>query len=140
MQLVYFNDLHKNLGCNMGITSIFSIIPVIFTAVPIKSYAPARSSLPSFSARSLRPRTNAPFGTDISIAQKTCVFQQGDISVSVQKCNKLIYQSPASGSIPNGAHSKSSHAKRLLRQPGATAFLSLYYISSFLQRRTPAVP
>ena len=92
VQLVYFNDLHKNLGCNRVITSKISIFPAIFAAAPIKFYASARPLLPSFSARSLRPRTNAPSGTDISIAQKTCVFRQGDISVTISSHNKLIYQ------------------------------------------------
>mgnify|MGYP000071348925 CR=1 FL=1 len=39
------------------------------------------------------PSSNCPVRTDISIAQKTCEFRPVDISVSLTKCNKLIYQS-----------------------------------------------
>ena len=38
------------------------------------------------------PANKRPSGTDISIAQKTCVFRQGDISVIISSYNKLIYQ------------------------------------------------
>ena len=93
MQLVYFNDLHKNLGCNKGRTAKISIIPVTFTIPPVKFYAPPFSSASFFSHALSPPASNCPVQTDISIAQKTCVFRPVDISVPLTKCNKLIYQS-----------------------------------------------
>ena len=93
MQLVYFNDLHKNLGCNKGRTAKISIIPVTFTVPPVKFYALPFSSASFFSHSLSPPSSNRPVRTDISIAQKTCVFRPVDISVPLTKCNKLIYQS-----------------------------------------------
>ena len=93
MQLVYFNDLHKNLGCNKGRTAKISVIPVTFTVPPVKFYALPFSSASFFSHSLSPPSSNRPVRTDISIAQKTCVFRPVDISVPVTKCNKLIYQS-----------------------------------------------
>ena len=93
MQLVYFNDLHKNLGCNKGRTAKISIIPVTFTVPPVKFYALPFSSASFFSHALSPPASNGPVRTDISIAQKTCVFRPVDISVPLTKCNKLIYQS-----------------------------------------------
>ena len=92
MQLVYFNDLHKNLGCNMGRTAKISIIPVTFTVLPVIFYAlPPPAAL--FFSHFLSPlSSNCPVRTDISIAQKTCVFRPVDISVAA-KHSKLIYQS-----------------------------------------------
>ena len=47
-----------------------------------------------FFSHSLSPlSSNCPVRTDISIAQKTCVFRPVDISVAALKRNKLIYQS-----------------------------------------------
>ena len=110
MQLVYFNDLHKNLGCNMGRTAKISIIPVTFTILPVIFYAlPPTAAL--FFSHSLSPlSSNCPVRTDISIAQKTCVFRPVDISVAAKRC-KLIYQSVYSLSgIPlPSAHCVRSH-------------------------------
>ena len=70
-----------------------SIIPVTFTVLPVIFYALPSPAAPFFS-RFLSPlSSNCPVQTDISIAQKTCVFRPVDISVAVLKCNKLIYQS-----------------------------------------------
>ena len=93
MQLVYFNDLHKNLGCNMGRTAKISIIPVTFTVLPVIFYALPPPAALFFSHSLSPPSSNCPVRTDISIAQKTCEFRPVDISVSLTKCNKLIYQS-----------------------------------------------
>ena len=96
MQLVYFNDLHKNLGCNKGRTAKISIIPVTFTVSPVIFCALPFSSASFFSHALSPPASNCPVRTDISIAQKTCEFRPVDISVSLTKCNKLIYQSVCS--------------------------------------------
>ena len=93
MQLVYFNDLHKNLGCNMGRTAKISIIPVTFTVLPVIFCALPPPATLFFSHVLSPPASNCPVRTDISIAQKTCVFRPVDISVPVTKYNKLIYQS-----------------------------------------------
>ena len=93
MQLVYFNDLHKNLGCNRGITSKNSIIPVTFPVLPAKFYALRLPSAPLSPCVFSPSADKRPVGTDISIAQKTCVFRPVDISVAAAKCDKLIYQS-----------------------------------------------
>ena len=93
MQLVYFNDLHKNLGCNRGRTAKISIIPVTFPVPPVKFYALRLLPVPLFFCPLSSSADKRPVGTDISIAQKTCVFRPVDISVPVVKCNKLIYQS-----------------------------------------------
>ena len=93
MQLVYFNDLHKNLGCNKGRTAKISIIPVTFPVLPVIFYALPSPAAPFFSRSLSPPSSNCPVQTDISIAQKTCVFQPVDISVPAAKRNKLIYQS-----------------------------------------------
>ena len=92
MQLVYFNDLHKNLGCNRGITSEFSIIPALFAVLPVNFFALPFSSVSFFSRALSPPASNCPVQTDISIAQKTCVFRPVDISVPAVKRSKLIYQ------------------------------------------------
>ena len=92
MQLVYFNDLHKNLGCNSGITSEFSIIPALFTVLPVNFFALPFSSASFFSRALSHPASNCLVRTDISIAQKTCEFRPVDISVPAAKRNKLIYQ------------------------------------------------
>ena len=92
MQLVYFNDLHKNLGCNMGRTAKISIIPVTFTVLPVIFYALPPPAALFFSHSLPPPSSNCPARTDISIAQKTCVFRPVDISVAA-KHGKLIYQS-----------------------------------------------
>ena len=93
MQLVYFNDLHKNLGCNKDRTAKISIIPVTFTIPPVKFYALPFSSASFFSHALCPPASNCPIQTDISIAQKTCELRPVDISVPATKCSKLIYQS-----------------------------------------------
>ena len=93
MQLVYFNDLHKNLGCNKGRTGKISIIPVTFTVPPV-IFCALPSPVALFFSHSLSPpSSNCPVRTDISIVQKTCEFRPVDISVPLAKCNKLIYQS-----------------------------------------------
>ena len=92
MQLVYFNDLHKNLGCNMGRTAKISIIPVTFTVLPVIFYALPPPADLFFSHSLPPPSSNCPARTDISIAQKTCVFRPVDISVAAKR-SKLIYQS-----------------------------------------------
>ena len=93
MQLVYFNDLHKNLGCNKGRTAKISIIPVTFTVLPVKFCALQLPPVPIFFC-SLSPSADkCPAATDISIVQKTCVFRPVDISVPAAKRNELIYQS-----------------------------------------------
>ena len=93
MQLVYFNDLHKNLGCNRGITAKISIIPVTFTVLPVKFYALQLLSAPIFFCPFSPSTDKCPAATDISIVQKTCVFRPVDISVAAAKRNRLIYQS-----------------------------------------------
>ena len=93
MQLVYFNDLHKNLGCNRGITAKISIIPVTFTVLPVKFYALQLLSAPIFFCPFSPSADKCPAATDISIVQKTCVFRPVDISVATFKRSKLIYQS-----------------------------------------------
>ena len=92
MQLVYFNDLHKNLGCNRGITAKISIIPVTFTVLPVKFYALQLPPAPIFFCPLSPSADKHPTATDISIVQKTCVFRPVDISVVPLKRNKLIYQ------------------------------------------------
>ena len=93
MQLVYFNDLHKNLGCNKGRTAKISIIPVTFTVLPVKFYALQLPPLPLFFCPFSPSADKCPAATDISIVQKTCVFRPVDISVPAAKRSKLIYQS-----------------------------------------------
>ena len=93
MQLVYFNDLHKNLGCNRGRTAKISIIPVTFTALPVKFYALQLLSAPIFFCPLSPSADKCLAATDISIVQKTCVFRPVDISVPAATRNKLIYQS-----------------------------------------------
>ena len=93
MQLVYFNDLHKNLGCNKGRTAKISIIPVTFTLLPVKFYALQLPPAPLFPCAFSSAADKRPVRTDISIAQKTCVFYPVDISVAAAKRGKLIYQS-----------------------------------------------
>ena len=93
MQLVYFNDLHKNLGCNRGITAKISIIPVTFTVLPVKFYALQLPPAPIFFCPLSPSADKHPTATDISIAQKTCVFRPVDISVPAAKRSELIYQS-----------------------------------------------
>ena len=93
MQLVYFNDLHKNLGCNKGRTAKISIIPVTFTLLPVKFYALQLLPVPLFFCPLSPSADKRPVRTDISIAQKTCVFRPVDISVAAAKRSKLIYQS-----------------------------------------------
>ena len=92
MQLVYFNDLHKNLGCNKGRTAKISIIPVTFTLLPVKFYALQLLPAPLFPCAFSSAADKRPVRTDISIAQKTCVFRPVDISVAAKR-SKLIYQS-----------------------------------------------
>ena len=92
MQLVYFNDLHKNLGCNRGITAKISIIPVTFPVLPVKFYALQLPPVPIFFCLLSPSADKCPAATDISIVQKTCVFRPVDISVAALKHNKLIYQ------------------------------------------------
>ena len=92
VQLVYFNDLHKNLGCNKGRTTKISIIPVTFTLLPVIFYALPPPAALFFSHSLPPPSSNCPARTDISIAQKTCVFRPVDISVAAKR-SKLIYQS-----------------------------------------------
>ena len=99
MQLVYFNDLHKNLGCNRGITAKISIIPVTFTVLPVKFYALQLPPAPIFLCLLSPSADKRPVETDISIAQKTCVFRPVDISVPTAKRNELIYQSVYSLSV-----------------------------------------
>ena len=94
MQLVYFNDLHKNLGCNRGITAKISIIPVTFTVLPVKFHALQLPPIPIFFSPFSPSADKCPAATDISIVQKTCEFrrliyqflqmQQIDISVCIQ--------------------------------------------------------
>ena len=93
MQLVYFNDLHKNLGCNKGRTAKISIIPVTFPVLPVKFYALQLPSVPLFFCPPSPSADKCPAATDISIVQKTCVFRPVDISVVAAKRSKLIYQS-----------------------------------------------
>ena len=93
MQLVYFNDLHKNLGCNRGITAKISIIPVTFPVLPVKFYALQLPPVPIFFCLLSPSADKCPAATDISIVQKTCVFRPVDISVPAAKRSKLIYQS-----------------------------------------------
>ena len=81
MQLVYFNDLHKNLGCNKGRTAKISIIPVTFTVPPVIFCALPSPAALFFSHSLSPPSSNCPIRTDISIAQKTCEFRPVDISV-----------------------------------------------------------
>ena len=93
MQLVYFNDLHKNLGCNKGRTAKISIIPVTFLVLPVKFCALQLPPVPIFFCPLSPSADKHPTATDISIAQKTCVFRPVDISVPTAKRNELIYQS-----------------------------------------------
>jgi hypothetical protein len=60
VQLVYFNDLHKNLGCNKGRTAKISIIPVTFTIPPVKFYALPFSSAFFLSHALSPPASNCP--------------------------------------------------------------------------------
>ena len=111
MQLVYFNDLHKNLGCNRDIASEISIIPVTFTVLSVKFYALQLLPVSLFFCPLSPSADKRPVGTDISIAQKTCVFHPVDISVPAVKYNKLIYQSvySLSGILLPSAHCVRSH-------------------------------
>ena len=70
-----------------------SIIPVTFPVLPVKFYALQLPPAP-ISLCPLSPSADkCPVATDISIAQKTCVFRPVDILVPAAKRNKLIYQS-----------------------------------------------
>ena len=60
VQLVYFNDLHKNLGCNMGRTAKISIIPVTFTVLPVIFYALPPPAALFFSHSLPPPSSNCP--------------------------------------------------------------------------------
>ena len=77
----------------MGRTSEFSIIPALFTVPPVKFYALQLPPVPLFFCLLSPSADKRPVGTDISIAQKTCVFRPVDISVPATKRNRLIYQS-----------------------------------------------
>lgn len=76
----------------MGRTAKISIIPVTFTVLPVIFYALPPPAALFFSHSLPPPSSNCPARTDISIAQKTCVFRPVDISVAA-KHSKLIYQS-----------------------------------------------
>ena len=130
MQLVYFNDLHKNLGCNMGRTAKISIIPVTFTVLPVIFYALPPPAALFFSHSLPPPSSNCPARTDISIAQKTCVFRPVDISVAA-KHSKLIYQSVYSllGIPLPSAHCVRSHL------PQGDGFSGDGKVSGIAQRR-----
>ena len=70
-----------------------SIIPVTFAALTVKFYTLQLPSAPLFPCAFSSAADKRPVGTDISIAQKTCVFRPVDISVAAAKRCKLIYQS-----------------------------------------------
>ena len=70
-----------------------SIIPVTFAALTVKFYTLQLPSAPLFPCAFSSAADKRPVGTDISIAQKTCVFRPVDISVAAAKRSKLIYQS-----------------------------------------------
>ena len=70
-----------------------SIIPVTFAALTVKFYTLQLPSAPLFPCAFSSAEDKRPVGTDISIAQKTCVFRPVDISVAAAKRSKLIYQS-----------------------------------------------
>ena len=76
----------------MGRTAKISIIPVTFTVLPVIFYALPPPAALFFSHSLPPPSSNCPAQTDISIAQKTCVFRPVDISVAAKR-SKLIYQS-----------------------------------------------
>ena len=77
----------------MGRTAKISIIPVTFTVLPVKFYALQLLPVPLFFCPLSPAADKRPVRTDISIAQKTCVFYPVDISVAAAKRSKLIYQS-----------------------------------------------
>ena len=70
-----------------------SIIPVTFAALTVKFYTLQLLSAPLFPCAFSSAVSNSLVKTDISIAQKTCVFRPVDISVAAAKPSKLIYQS-----------------------------------------------
>ena len=70
-----------------------SIIPATFTALTVKFYTLQLLSAPLFPCAFSSAADKRPVRTDISIAQKTCVFRPVDISVAAAKRSKLIYQS-----------------------------------------------
>lgn len=67
---------------------------VTFAALTVKFYTLQLPSAPLFPCAFSSAADKRPVRTDISIAQKTCVFRQGDISVIISSYNKLIYQFP----------------------------------------------
>ena len=69
-----------------------SIIPVTFAALTVKFYTLQLPSAPLFPCAFSSAADKRPVRTDISIAQKTCVFRPVDISVAAKR-SKLIYQS-----------------------------------------------
>ena len=66
---------------------------VTFAALTVKFYTLQLPSAPLFPCAFSSAADKRPARTDISIAQKTCVFRPVDISVAAAKRSKLIYQS-----------------------------------------------
>ena len=66
---------------------------VTFAALTVKFYTLQLPSAPLFPCAFSSATDKRPVRTDISIAQKTCVFRPVDISVATAKRSKLIYQS-----------------------------------------------
>lgn len=66
---------------------------VTFAALTVKFYTLQLPSAPLFPCAFSSAADKRPVRTDISIAQKTCVFRPVDISVATAKRSKLIYQS-----------------------------------------------
>ena len=66
---------------------------VTFAALTVKFYTLQLPSAPLFPCAFSSAADKRPVRTDISIAQKTCVFRPVDISVAAAKRSKLIYQS-----------------------------------------------
>ena len=66
---------------------------VTFAALTVKFYTLQLPSVPLFPCAFSSVADKRPVRTDISIAQKTCVFRPVDISVAAAKRSKLIYQS-----------------------------------------------
>ena len=65
---------------------------VTFAALTVKFYTLQLPSAPLFPCAFSSAADKRPVRTDISIAQKTCVFRPVDISVAAAKRSKLIYQ------------------------------------------------
>ena len=66
---------------------------VTFAALTVKFYTLQLPSALLFPCAFSSAADKRPVRTDISIAQKTCVFRPVDISVAAAKRSKLIYQS-----------------------------------------------